>query len=81
LVEINKVLAVKHEHIITDDYQRMFKEADRCWICKDKFSINTDIINRLERKIANLTDKLTEIVQYPKSHNKIASPRDISKRI
>jgi hypothetical protein len=62
LVEINKVLAVKHERIITDDYQRRFKEADRCWICEDKFSIDTDIINRLEKKIANLTDKLTEIV-------------------
>src|SRR5688572_18771182 len=89
LIEINKVLAVKHECIITDDYQRRFKEADRCWICEDKFSIDIDMINRLERKIANLTDKLTEIVQDPKSHNKekvpegtkVASPREISKRI
>ncbi|GBB86557.1 hypothetical protein RclHR1_12990006 [Rhizophagus clarus] len=81
LIEINRVLAVKHERIITDDYQRRFKEADRCWICKDKFSIDTDVINMLERKIANLTAKLTEIVQDPISYNKMASPRDISKRI
>ena len=81
MVEINKVLTVKHERIITDDYQRRFKEADKCWICEDKFSIDIDMINRLERKIANLTDKLTEIVQDPKSHNKIASSRDISRRI
>ncbi|GBB96236.1 hypothetical protein RclHR1_27070004 [Rhizophagus clarus] len=56
-------------------------EADRCWICEDKFSIDTDVINMLERKIANLTAKLTEIVQDPISYNKMASPRDISKRI
>ena len=81
MIEINRVLAVKHERIITDDYQRKFKEADRCWICEDKFSIDTDVINMLERKIVNLTAKLTEIVQDPISYNKMASPRDISKRI
>ncbi|GBC01851.1 hypothetical protein RclHR1_43520001, partial [Rhizophagus clarus] len=62
LIEINRVLAVKHERIITDDYQRRFKEADRYWICENKFSIDTDVINMLKRKIANLTAKLIEIV-------------------
>ncbi|GBB99182.1 hypothetical protein RclHR1_03440015 [Rhizophagus clarus] len=65
-----------HSYIV-----KRFKETDRCWICEDKFSIDTDVINMLERKIANLTAKLTEIVRDSISYNKMASPRDISKRI
>ncbi|GBB92490.1 hypothetical protein RclHR1_20120001 [Rhizophagus clarus] len=69
-------LFLYREKNVTEEF-----EADRCWICEDRFSIDTDVINMLERKIANLTAKLTEIVQDLISYNKMASPRDISKRI
>ena len=37
LVEINKVLAIKHDLIVTEKNKKKFAEADTCWICKDKF--------------------------------------------
>jgi len=37
LVEINKVLAIKHDRIVTEKDKKKFAEADTCWICKDKF--------------------------------------------
>ncbi|CAG8798860.1 22830_t:CDS:2, partial [Cetraspora pellucida] len=37
LVEINRVLAIKHNRIETDKDKKKFNEADSCWICKDKF--------------------------------------------
>ena len=37
MVEINKVLAIKHDRIVTEKDKKKFTEADTCWICKDKF--------------------------------------------
>ena len=34
LVEINRVLAIKHDRIETDKDKKKFNEADSCWICK-----------------------------------------------
>ena len=42
LVEINKVLAIKHDRIITEEDKKKFAEADTCWICKDKFDIDNN---------------------------------------
>ncbi|CAG8632536.1 28_t:CDS:2, partial [Paraglomus occultum] len=33
LVRINEVLAIKVGRIVTDEYQRKFDKADKCWIC------------------------------------------------
>ena len=40
LVKINKVLAIKHNRIITVKDKKKFAKADTCWICKEKFDID-----------------------------------------
>src|SRR5271170_3559845 len=50
LVRINEVLAIKVERIVSEEYKRQFEEAEVCWTCKDKFAIDKDEVNRLERK-------------------------------
>ena len=58
MVEINRVLAIKREQIITDENKRKFEEADKCWICKGKFAIDRDEVKCLENKSGWLTRKL-----------------------
>jgi hypothetical protein len=50
LVRINKVLAIKVGRIVTNKYKRQFEKTDTCWICEDKFAIDKNKVNRLERK-------------------------------
>ncbi|GBB98196.1 hypothetical protein RclHR1_31610001 [Rhizophagus clarus] len=52
LVKINEVLAIKHERIETEEDKKRFAEAISCWICKGKFDIDTNEIERLESKKA-----------------------------
>ncbi|CAG8468425.1 2010_t:CDS:10 [Cetraspora pellucida] len=42
LVQINRVLAIKHDQIETNKDKKKFNEADSCWICKEKFIIDED---------------------------------------
>ncbi|GBB97514.1 hypothetical protein RclHR1_00030071 [Rhizophagus clarus] len=56
--EINRVLAIKHKRIITDEDKKKFEEADECWICKGKFIVNRDEVKCLENQSAWLTRKL-----------------------
>ena len=42
LVEINKVLAIKHDRIITEKDKKKFVKVDTCWICKEKFEIDNN---------------------------------------
>jgi len=58
LIEINNVLAIKHERKVTEEDKKRFAEADTCWICKGKFDINIEEIERLESKIVSLKEKL-----------------------
>ncbi|GBB89991.1 hypothetical protein RclHR1_16860003 [Rhizophagus clarus] len=50
LIEINNVLAIKHKRIVTEEDKKKFAKADTCWICKGKFTIDTEEIERLESK-------------------------------
>jgi len=50
LIEINRVLAIKHNQIETDKDKKKFNEADSCWICKEKFIIDEDKVKCLENK-------------------------------
>ncbi|KAF0559378.1 gastrula zinc finger protein xlcgf46.1 [Gigaspora margarita] len=43
LVEINKVLAIKHDRIITEKDTKKFAKADICWICKEKLAIDDKV--------------------------------------
>jgi hypothetical protein len=63
LVEINRVLAIKHERKITDENKRKFEEADKCWICKGKFAIDRDKVKCLENQSTWLTRKLEKTVK------------------
>ncbi|CAG8502763.1 22496_t:CDS:2 [Cetraspora pellucida] len=58
LVEINRVLAIKHDRIETDKDKKKFNEADSCWICKEKFIIDKDKVKCLENKALWLNNKL-----------------------
>jgi len=58
LIEINNVLAIKHERKVTEEDKKRFAEADTCWICKGKFAIDKEEIKRLESKIVSLNEKL-----------------------
>src|SRR5260364_461619 len=58
LVEINKVLAIKHNRIETDKDKKKFNEAVSCWICKENFIIDKDKIKCLENKALWLNNKL-----------------------
>ena len=58
LVTINKVLANKHERIVTEEAKKHFAEAEHCWICKGKFIIDIDQVKSLENKCALLDNKL-----------------------
>src|SRR2546421_9626510 len=51
LVRINEVLAVKADRIETEEDKKKFAEADTCCICKGKFAIDIEEIERLESKI------------------------------
>ena len=57
LVHINEVLAVKADRIETEEDKKKFAKAVNCWICKNKFNIDTDEIERLETKIIKLKEK------------------------
>ena len=37
LVQINRVLAIKHDRIETEEDKKKFAKTNTCWICKDKF--------------------------------------------
>ena len=37
LVQINKILAIKHDRIVTEEDKKKFAKTNTCWICKDKF--------------------------------------------
>src|SRR5260364_87239 len=43
LVEINKVLAIKHNWIITEEDKKKFAKTDTCWICKEKLAIDDNV--------------------------------------
>ncbi|CAG8492072.1 6627_t:CDS:2 [Scutellospora calospora] len=58
LIEINRVLAIKHDRIETDKDKKKFNEADSCWICKEKFIIDEDKVKYLENKASWLNNKL-----------------------
>ena len=58
LVDINNVLAIKHERIETEKDKKKFTKADTCWICKGKFAINRDEVKCLENKVTWLNNKL-----------------------
>ncbi|CAG8813447.1 24551_t:CDS:2, partial [Cetraspora pellucida] len=38
LVQINRVLAIKHDRIKTEEDKKKFTKTNTCWICKDKFN-------------------------------------------
>ncbi|GBC00650.1 hypothetical protein RclHR1_39290001 [Rhizophagus clarus] len=75
LIEINNVLAIKYERIVTEEDKKKFAEADTCWICKGKFTIDTEKIERLESKIVSLKEKLE------KFNKKLAEYNDIQTTI
>ena len=37
LIQINRVLAIKHDRIVTEEDKKKFAKTNTCWICKDKF--------------------------------------------
>ncbi|GBB86700.1 hypothetical protein RclHR1_13090001, partial [Rhizophagus clarus] len=41
-----------HKRIVTEEDKKKFAEADPCWICKGKFTIDTEEIERLKSKKA-----------------------------
>ena len=43
---------------MTEKDKKRFAEANTCWICKGKFAIDTEEIERLESKIVSLNEKL-----------------------
>ena len=61
LVRINEVLAIKQEHIVTDEYKKQFEEADTCWICKGKFAINKEEVKCLEIRKDFINGKIKKI--------------------
>ena len=71
LVKINEVLAIKHERIETEEDKKKFAEAISCWICKDKFDIDTDEIERLEAKITYLKEKSKSFKKESAEYNGI----------
>ena len=71
LIRINEVLAIKHEHIVTEKDKKKFAEANTCWICKGKFAIDTEEIERLESKIVSLNKKLEKFDKKSAEYNGI----------
>src|SRR3989337_1133448 len=71
LVHINEVLAIKHERIETEENKKKFAEAVSCWICKGKFDIDIDEIERLETKIVRLKEKLKTFKKVTAEYNGI----------
>ncbi|PKY27782.1 hypothetical protein RhiirB3_390547, partial [Rhizophagus irregularis] len=71
LVKINEVLAIKHERIETEEDKKRFADAISCWICKGKFDIDTDEIERLEVKITYLKEKLKSFKKVTAEYNGI----------
>ena len=71
LVKINEVLAIKHERIETEEDKKRFADAISCWICKGKFDIDTDEIERLETKITCLKKKLKTFKKATAEYNGI----------
>jgi hypothetical protein len=58
LVEINNVLAIKHERKVTEEDKKKFAESDTCWICNGKFAVDREAVARLEKKIWVINEKL-----------------------
>ena len=71
LIEINNVLAIKHERIVTEEDKKKFAKADTCWICKGKFDIDIEEIERLESKIVSLKEKLEKFDKKSAEYNGI----------
>ncbi|RGB28714.1 hypothetical protein C1646_818951 [Rhizophagus diaphanus] len=71
LIEINNVLAIKRERKVTEEDRKKFAEADTCWICKGKFDIDIDEIERLETKIVRLKEKLKTFNKVTTEYNGI----------
>src|SRR3989337_2355472 len=71
LIEINNVLAIKHERKVTEEDKKKFAESNTCWICKGKFNINTNKIERLESKIVSLKEKLEKFDKKSVEYNSI----------
>ena len=71
LISINEVLAIKTDRIVTKEDKKKFAEADTCWICKGKFDINIEEIERLESKIVSLKEKLEKFDKKSVEYNGI----------
>ncbi|GBC08876.1 hypothetical protein RclHR1_08450004 [Rhizophagus clarus] len=76
LVKINEVLAIKHERKVTEEDKKKFAKADTCWICKGKFAIDTEEIERLEDKITYLKEKLKNFKKESAEYNDIQTTID-----
>ncbi|GBB90325.1 hypothetical protein RclHR1_17230006 [Rhizophagus clarus] len=76
LVKINEVLAIKHERIETEEDKKRFAEAISCWICKGKFDIDTNEIERLEDKITYLKENLKNFKKELAEYNDIQTTID-----
>ena len=76
LVEINRVLAIKHEWIETDKDKKKFNEADSCWICKEKFIIDRDKVKCLENKISWLNKKLEDTLENSEDYKTLRKQID-----
>src|ERR1043166_5281827 len=71
LVSINEVLAIKADRIETEEDRKKFAKDNTCWICKGKFTIDTEEIKRLESKIVSLNEKLEKFDKKSAEYNGI----------
>ena len=58
LKKINEIFAVKTPRIITDEYQKQFDNATKCWICDKGFFIDENKIRTLNKKISILRERI-----------------------
>ncbi|CAH1767592.1 11897_t:CDS:1, partial [Entrophospora sp. SA101] len=61
LKQINKVLEIKVDKIVNNEYQKKFDNADKCWICNEAFRIDKEKIAKLENKCKLLNNKIEEL--------------------
>ncbi|CAG8701487.1 985_t:CDS:2, partial [Ambispora leptoticha] len=76
LVEINRVLAIKHDRIETEKDKKKFNKADICWICKEKFVINEDKVKSLENKVSWLNKKLEDTSENSEDYKTLTKQID-----
>ena len=73
MVQINEVLAIKHDWIIIADNKKKFTEANTCWSCKGKFAIDRKEVACFDKNKDYINTKIKKEAKDAEEHKSLTT--------